>query len=919
MESRDCKICSSVEGNLGDEAIHNDSRQHRLNFLLYEWNKYRKSLGSDRHGIEIKISPKPVNGYLYNYEDVPKKGKHYLKMPPTMLLKHGNIIEFICKIKNIRKSGNVILTSAMLLHPYKLFSIYDLNSNLEGQYVALPPHAKYSVVVKFNVEHVVIGSFKIPVSFTFQTTGEKVETFTIYRAIIVSIEDNIIPELDTGKSPFTNNDWPRDVELLIPSATRSHLDSYCIPSNRSMYFYLGLQQTNRMNVEEIQQLSTIRKEMEPGFVTMKNYRQFWHNVIWIEEIAQTLMLQTYNMENVRVDKEGNWLKLEVPGLAEKRPSLIVGDMIDLRVHNDHRAYRGLIKKVNDKTIEIAHIDEELLNYIGMLPDIELDAKFVLNRLAYERMHQAVDQVVGNNTLSCLFPEPDLADRQVSEVVHVRDSEFCNQTIVGNYEQKTAVKKILNNTSLEVPYIVFGPPGTGKTVTIVEAILQIKRNTSKKILVCAPANAACDMLTEKLKEGCKKGELLRITSESVDAQNLNMHIVDYTNYDSDRQFNKVFAEDLVDYRIIVTTLILIGKYTGKYHPDVVFIDEAAQAKEPEATCAIGMLEKGKQIVLAGDPRQLGPSTASHIARGFGLEKSLLERLMELDLYKSNDSNFITMLKQNYRSHSTILRLPNQLFYNNQLMAMSAKSENDPLAKIFVFERIMGLYKQTAGNNCTGILGQAVEFCSVISKECREGRSPSYFNTKETQTVLMYIQALLKINLPKEDKVHPRQIGVVTPYIRQVSILMKIVAFVKVILIAFYLIQVYKIKELLRKNHLEEVEVGTTETFQGREKRIIIISSVRAQKDLLLYDKQYDLGFVKHKKRFNVAVTRAMSKLIIIGCAYVLEHDSHWQAYMNLCEELGTFCGAPRARRTQEVMDDITRKFGAVKLIDSQHDH
>lgn len=89
-------------------------------------------------------------------------------------------------------------------------------------------------------------------------------------------------------------------------------------------------------------------------------------------------------------------------------------------------------------------------------------------------------------------------------------------IFTNPEQKTAVLNILNGTAGTVPYIVFGPPGTGKTVTIVEAILQIKKKTKKKILVCAPANAACDLLTEKLIPYCKKDELFRIMSNTVDA-------------------------------------------------------------------------------------------------------------------------------------------------------------------------------------------------------------------------------------------------------------------------------------------------------------------------------------------------------------------------------------------------------------------
>lgn len=94
--------------------------------------------------------------------------------------------------------------------------------------------------------------------------------------------------------------------------------------------------------------------------------------------------------------------------------------------------------------------------------------------------------------------------------------FYNPQIETNEEQKKAVLNIIRNSSGDLPYIVFGPPGTGKTITIVEAILQMKDfNASKKILVCAPANAACDMIADRLLEYCNKEELIRVLSETVD--------------------------------------------------------------------------------------------------------------------------------------------------------------------------------------------------------------------------------------------------------------------------------------------------------------------------------------------------------------------------------------------------------------------
>lgn len=92
-------------------------------------------------------------------------------------------------------------------------------------------------------------------------------------------------------------------------------------------------------------------------------------------------------------------------------------------------------------------------------------------------------------------------------------------------------------------------------------------------------------------------------------------MEYSNYTTDGRCQKFTAEHLDRYKIVVTTLGLIGRYQDRYKPDVVFIDEAAQACEPEVDCAIGVL-KGSQIVLAGDPKQLGPFSSSKVAADYG---------------------------------------------------------------------------------------------------------------------------------------------------------------------------------------------------------------------------------------------------------------------------------------------------------------
>lgn len=104
--------------------------------------------------------------------------------------------------------------------------------------------------------------------------------------------------------------------------------------------------------------------------------------------------------------------------------------------------------------------------------------------------------------------------------------------------------------------------------------------------------------------------------------VNKKVLDFSNYIGNQMFRVVSPTELLEYRIVISTLIHIGKFMRKYHPDVVFIDEAAQACEPEVDCAIAMLakkNKSMQIILAGDPHQLGPSLSSKVSEKYGLGK------------------------------------------------------------------------------------------------------------------------------------------------------------------------------------------------------------------------------------------------------------------------------------------------------------
>ncbi|KAK9884828.1 hypothetical protein WA026_009054 [Henosepilachna vigintioctopunctata] len=679
------------------------------------------------------------------------------------------------------------------------------------------------------------------------------------------------------------------MNVVPPYGKRRFMDDYLIPEEYLECFEHEFQEWKGMLFEEYEALMELKDLMEPGSLSYENYEIYLHNCLWLEEEKSRKMLLKYNMENVKgIVCQSNYVAVEVPGLAERRPSLITGDLVRIRVHNDHIAYEGYIHKLQDRHVIVRSLDYELLDMLSEFPQTELDVSFQLGRVPLERAHDGIDRLYSKGLLNNLFPD-NLDYVPYVKTYILEDEDFFNKNIVNNIEQKNAIEKIVNCSSGDAPYIVFGPPGTGKTVTIVEAICQLLYKTDKRILVCAPSNAACDLLTRKLMPFCSNEVLRRFYSVSRDWNTVPSDIEEYTNIQNG--VYEVFdGSVLKDYRIVVTTLILIGRVDLQtYNADFVFIDEAAQATESDCTVAISALKCGGRIVLAGDPKQLGPFVYSSVAKDYGLNKSLLERLMNTQsIYANEDINFISMLKKNFRSHPDILKLPNELFYDSKLDAVSPTPCNDPISKIDVYLRGIKLVTESTEN--TTNMTKALEFYAISAQEQREGHSPSYFNTAEVNMVVQYIKALLALDLPPEFKVQPSDIGVISPYVRQV----------------------HKIEQkLLVENGIWDVEVGSVEAFQGREKRIIIISTVRAQHSLLNYDKKHALGFIDQKERFNVAITRAMSKLIVIGCPLVLETDPKWKNLIDACEKMNTYHGNPFAELTADKWQEILDRFKVFK--------
>jgi helicase MOV-10 len=219
-----------------------------------------------------------------------------------------------------------------------------------------------------------------------------------------------------------------------------------------------------------------------------------------------------------------------------------------------------------------------------------------------------------------------------------------------------------------------------------------------------------------------------------------------------------------------------------------------------------------IVLLGDHKQLGAIVNSSISEQMGLGVSLMERIMNTENYKAFETKYVTQLLDNYRSHPAILQFSNVLFYDSKLRAKVAEPEKS-----------FGVQWKYLNNKKIPILFHCVKESSELEKN-------SSFNTGEIKIVKFYVDLLLNAGV-NGVKVSAEDIGIVSPYKAQLN----------------------KLKETFL--HAKDVEIGTAEYYQGREKKIIVISTVKSGIT--------SVGFLKNEKRLNVCITRAKSLLIIVG--------------------------------------------------------
>ncbi len=431
----------------------------------------------------------------------------------------------------------------------------------------------------------------------------------------------------------------------------------------------------------------------------------------------------------------------------------------------------------------------------------------------------------------------------------------------NASQEKAVNEVLWAKDVAV---VHGPPGTGKTTTLVEAIFETLRRESQ-VLVCAQSNMAVDWISEKLVDRginvLRIGNPTRVNDKMLsftyerrfeahpdypqlwsirkairELRQQRKH-ADSWHQKMDRLKSRATELELRirsslfgEARVIASTLtgaanrVLEGE---KY--STLFIDEAAQALE--AACWIAIRKAGR-VILAGDHCQLPPTVKSIMALKGGLGKTLMERIVE------NKPEAVTLLKMQYRMNEQIMKFSSEWFYNNMLESAPTVSHRG----ILDYDTPM-MWIDTA--ECDG-------------KEEFVGENFGRINRAEAeltlQTLQQYLEKIGKQRILEESI----DVGIISPYRAQVQLLRK---------------ELRKREFFRPYRHL--LTVNTVDGFQGQERDIILISLVRSNDG-------GDIGFLRDLRRMNVAITRARMKLIILGSSETM--TSH-PFYKKLYEYVG----------------------------------
>ena len=562
---------------------------------------------------------------------------------------------------------------------------------------------------------------------------------------------------------------------------------------------------------------------------------------------------------------------------DKSHEFNTGRLVEVFSKNDQHSEEkatGIIASIRGQQAKIVLRNDE---YPDWMKNGRIGINLLYDETSYSEMKRALKIL-----LQPEFPRTqhflDLIHGGILAAEMETSSDFLLPSL--NKSQNIALGRCLAAEDIS---IIHGPPGTGKTRTLIEVICQSLKN-HKQLLVCAPSNSAVDLLVDNLQQ--RQVKVLRIgnpakINDDIQAHSLSWQVSQHPDFSLIKKLKKQSQEyknmaskykrtfgaaeraqrkalfdeswklqkeafQIEDYiteslineaQIIATTLVGSSHHLvrDRKYP-ICFIDEAGQALE--AATWIPML-KSHKVILAGDHLQLPPTVKSAEAARQGLAISLFEKIMAKKEYS-------TLLTTQYRMNGEIMAFPSSYFYEGALIADDSVNHNKLSPEDLPIEFI-----DTAG--CS--------FCESTGQNASSSRS--LINKEEAGLLWKHLLELAESMDQSKDSISHYSIGIISPYKAQVDYLKT------------------WLSDFPYPN--EAIKIHTVDGFQGQEKDIIYISLVRSNED-------QEIGFLKDYRRMNVALTRAKKKLVIIGDSATLGHDPFYNEFLRHCENNNAYKSA-----------------------------